>query len=98
MCPILIMTIETINAAAYKRQPPDGMTLAETKLYYSLVLLYTLNHLKQLTVEEGREKKAEFIAAYKRELGAVDFMRDNPDMKCKDALRALRSRESDLNR
>lgn len=88
------MNIESITAAAYHRQPPDGMTLAEIKLYYSLVLLYTLNHLGQLTVEEGQKKKKEFITAYHQELGAVDFMRENPEMKCKDALRALRSRQS----
>lgn len=88
------MTIEEITKAAYKRHPPDGMTLAEIKLYYSLVLLYTLNRLGQLTVEEGQAKKKEFIVAYHRELGAVDFMQENPEVKCKDALRALRSRES----
>lgn len=92
-----IMTIETICTAAYKRHPPDGMTLAETKLYYSLTLLYALNHLNQMSVEEGKQKKAEIIAAYKRELGAVDIMQENPNMKCKDALRTLRSRTIDSN-
>lgn len=88
------MNIETISAAAYRRSPPDNMTLAEMKLYYSLVLVYALHHLKQITVEEGQAKKKEFIDAYHRELGAIDFMKDNPEMKCKDAIRELRSRES----
>ena len=43
---------------------------------------------------EGLANKTEFNVAYHRELGAIDFMKDNPEMKCKDAIRALRSRES----
>lgn len=87
------MTIDSIITAAYHRSKPKGMTLAESKLYYAIALLYEMHHLKAISVEEGRKKKAEVIEEYKKELSALDLMKQNPGLTCREVLKMLEDKD-----